>query len=73
MQLDHDLNIYEISVPKAWCNKSIAELDIRKKHNLNVIAMRIRDQLVLPRPDMLLNADDAMLILGSIKDIQKAF
>ena len=73
LQLDHDLNIYEISVPKAWCNKSIAELDIRKKHNLNVIALRINDQLVLPMPDMVLNTDDAMLILGNMKDIQKAF
>lgn len=71
-QLDRDLNIYEVSVPKAWCSKSIAELDIRKKHNLNIIAVRIKDQLVLPTPDMVLNADDAMLILGNMKDIQKA-
>lgn len=72
-QLARDLNIYEVSVPKAWCSKSIAELDIRKKHNLNIIAVRIKDQLVLPTPDMVLNADDAMLILGNMKDIQKAF
>lgn len=72
LQLDHDLNIYEVCVPKAWCGKSIAELDIRKKHNLNVIAVRIKDQLVLPTPDMVLNSDDAMLILGNMKDIQKA-
>ncbi|WP_028517710.1 potassium channel family protein [Ruminococcus flavefaciens] len=72
-QLDRDLYIYEVSVPKAWCSKSIAELDIRKKHNLNIIAVRIKDQLVLPTPDMVLNADDAMLILGNMKDIQKAF
>lgn len=71
--LDHDLNIYEVRVPKAWYSKSIAELDIRKKHNLNIIAVRIEDQLILPTPDMVLNADDAMLILGNMKDIQKAF
>ena len=73
LQLDRDLNIYEVCVPKAWYNKSIAEIDIRKKHNLNVIAVRINDQLVLPSPDMVLNADDAMLILGNIKDVQKVF
>ncbi|EWM53320.1 potassium channel family protein [Ruminococcus flavefaciens] len=72
-QLDRDLNIYEVRVPKAWYSKTIAELDIRKKHNLNVIAVRIKDQLVLPTPDMVLNTDDAMLILGSMRDIQKAF
>ena len=72
-QLDHDLNIYEVRVPGSWNNRTLAELDIRKKHNLNVIAVRIKDQLVLPMPDMVLNTDDAMLILGSMKDIQKAF
>ena len=72
-QLDHDINIYEVRVPKAWNNKTIAELDIRKKHNLNVIAVRTKDQLILPMPDMVLNTDDAMLLLGNMKDIQKVF
>lgn len=72
-QLDHDLNIYEVRVPGSWNNRTLAELDIRKKHNLNVIAVRIKDQLVLPMPDMVMNTDDAMLILGNMKDIQKAF
>ena len=72
-QLDRDLNIYEVRVPKAWNNKTLAELDIRKKHNLNVIAVRTRDQLILPMPDMVLNTEDAMLLLGNMKDIQKAF
>ena len=72
-QLDRDINIYEVRVPKAWNNKTIAELDIRKKHNLNVIAVRTKDQLILPMPDMVLNTDDAMLLLGNMTDIQKAF
>ena len=72
-QLDRDLNIYEVRVPKAWNNKTLAELDIRKKHNLNVIAVRTKDQLILPMPDMVLNTEDAMLLLGNMKDIQKAF
>ena len=73
LQLDHNLNIYEVRVPRSWNNRTLAELDKRKKHNLNVIAVRIQDQLVLPMPDMVLNIDDAMLILGNMKDIQKAF
>ena len=71
-QLDHDINIYEVRVPKSWNNRSIAELDIRKKHHLNIIAVRVSDQLVVPMPDMVLHADDAILLLGNIKDIQKA-
>lgn len=72
-QLDRNINIYEVRVPKSWSSKSIAELDIRRKHNLNIIAVRVGDQLVLPTPDMLLSVDDAILLLGNMKDIQKAF
>ncbi|WP_294413826.1 TrkA family potassium uptake protein [uncultured Ruminococcus sp.] len=72
-QLDHDINIYEVRVPKAWNDRTIAELDIRKKHHLNIIAVRKSNQLVVPMPDMVLSIDDAILLLGNMKDIQKAF
>ena len=72
-QLDRDINIYEVRVPKAWNNKTLTELDIRKKHNLNVIAVKTKEQLVLPTPDMILNSEDAVLLLGNMQDIQKAF
>ena len=72
-QLDRNINIYEVQVPANWSNKTIAELDIRRKHNLNIIAVRAEDRLVLPMPDMILTSDDAVLLLGNIKDIQKAF
>ena len=72
-QLDRNINIYEVKVPANWSNKTIADLDIRRKHNLNIIAVRAEDRLVLPMPDMILTTDDAVLLLGNIKDIQKAF
>ncbi|MCR4793868.1 MULTISPECIES: potassium channel family protein [Ruminococcus] len=72
-QLDHDINIYEVRVPKAWNERTIAELDIRKKHHLNIIAVRKSNQLVVPMPDMMLSIDDAILLLGNMKDIQKTF
>ena len=73
LQLDHDLNIYEVRVPKEWTGRSIADLDIRKKHNLNIIAVRTSDQLIVPMPHMHLSSDDAILVLGNMKDIHKVF
>ena len=72
-QLDRNINIYEVRVPRTWNGKTIAELDIRKKHHLNIIAVRKSDQLVVPMPDMILSVDDAVLLLGNMKDIHKAF
>ena len=73
LQLDHDINIYEVRVPASWNNKTSAELDIRKKHHLNIIAIRSSDRLVIPIPDMIVTKDDAILIIGNIKDIQNVF
>ena len=73
LQLDHNLNIYEVRVPKEWRGRTIAELDIRKKHNLNIIAVRTSDQLTVPLPNTPLSADDAILVLGSMKDINRVF
>lgn len=72
-QVDRDINIYEVQVPKAWINKTIMELDIRKKHNMNIIAVRVNDQLVLPRPDMILTADNIIFVIGNVKDIKRVF
>ena len=72
-KLDRNINIYEVRVPKTWDVRTIAELDIRKKHHLNIIAVRKSDQLVVPMPDMTLSVDDAIILLGNMKDIQKAF
>ena len=72
-QVDRDINIYEVQVPKAWINKTIMELDIRKKHNMNIIAVRVNDQLVLPRPDMILTADNIIFLIGNVKDIKRVF
>jgi len=72
-QIDHDVNIYEVRMPKAWIGKTIAELDIRKKHHLNIIAVRTPEQLVVPMPDMELYAEDDLLIIGNIKDVKKYF
>lgn len=72
-QLDRDINIYEVRVPKDWNDKTIAGLDVRRKYHLNLIAVRVNDQLTVPMPDMILHAGDEVLVMGATKDIQKHF
>ncbi len=72
-QLDHEINIYEVRVPETWSGKTIAELNLRKKYHLNIITVRKSNQLVVPMPDMELLSDDSILLIGNMKDIQKAF
>ena len=40
IELDETHAIFEVSVPKEWFNKSIGEIDIRKKYNINILAVK---------------------------------
>ena len=74
IQLDGSHGIFEISVPPEWVGKTIGELDIRKKYQVNVMGTKSHGEMNLTiTPDTLLSADNTMLVLGSIKDVQKHF
>ena len=40
VELDEEHGIFEISIPDAWIGKTVGELDIRKKYNVNIMALR---------------------------------
>ena len=40
VELDEEHGIFEISIPDAWVGKTVGRLDIRKKYNVNIMALR---------------------------------
>lgn len=74
LELDEDHAIFEVEVPKAWLGKSIVKIDIRKKFNINIIAIRRDGKLDLSiTPTTQLTEDVTLLVLGDYKAIQKCF
>ena len=74
IKIDDDHAIFEVSIPKSWVGKTVAELDIRKKYGINIMAMKENGSLNLTvLPDTMLTADKTMLVLGEHKAIQKCF
>lgn len=74
IELDNDYSIFEIEVPENWVGKSILDLDVRRKYNLNVLAVRKHGDLKVEAVlDDELQATDSLLVLGREKDIQKCF
>lgn len=74
VELDEEHGIFEISIPDAWIGKTVGELDIRKKYNVNIMALRCNGVLDMNiASETLLGDDQTMLILGNIKNIQKQF
>ena len=74
IELDNEYSIYELAIPNEWCGKTILELDIRKKYNINILGIREYGKLNMNiTPSTVLNSRKSMLVLGNEKIIEKCF
>mgnify|MGYP000730213386 CR=1 FL=1 len=65
-----DYSIYETETPKAWVGKTIHQLDIRRKYNVTLLAVKKDDQINPEiHSDYCFKEDEVLtsLILGKIK------
>ncbi|WP_239005478.1 potassium channel family protein [Gloeothece citriformis] len=70
--LDEENSIVEIRIPEEFDNKSLAELQIRARFGLNVIAIGDGDKYKInPSPLDRLHKNCAMVVMGSNRDIQR--
>ena len=74
IELDEEHAVVEITVPAEWQGKTVGSLDIRKKYNINIMAVKKQGTINLTiTPDTRFSEDESLLILGSNKAIQKCF
>ena len=74
IELDEEHAIFEISIPREWIGKTIGQLDIRKKYDINIMALKTNDIMNLEiSSDTQLLKGSTMLVLGETKHIQKCF
>jgi len=74
IELDETHSIFEVAIPKNWIGKSVGEIDIRKKYNVNIIALKKNGKTdVAVTPNTLLTEDRTMLVIGNDKALQKCF
>ena len=70
IELDPNFSIFELSVPKEWQNKSLLEIDSRKKYGMNILMIKQNQQdVILPNANYILHKDDHMVIFGNAKEI----
>ena len=74
IELDESHAIFEVSVPKDWVGKSILQLEVRRKYNINIMGIKQGGRMnVSVSPDTLLTEDITLLVLGEYKALQKCF
>lgn len=74
IELGSSFSIFEVAVPKSWLGKSIVEIDIRRKFNVNIIAIKENGRINAAfTPDTVLSDKNTLLVLGEYKALQKSF
>ena len=74
IELDGDFAIFEVTIPKTWIGKTVGKIDIRKRYNINIMALKRNGKLYPDiSPDTILDATNTMLVLGEYSNIQKCF
>lgn len=74
IELDADNAIFEIDIPESWLGKTVGEINIRQKYNINIMAVKRNAKLDLTvTPNTRLERGEVLLVLGNNKDIQKCF
>lgn len=73
MEVNDSYSIMEVDVPTAWSGKTLIELDVRKKHKVNVILVLVgrKDVLSSPGGDTVLNGEDRIIVGGNNDDIAR--
>ncbi len=72
LDLDPEHSIVELTVPEVFHGKTLAELEIRNKYGLNIVAVGNPAKFKInPDPQERLYKGSAMVVIGSNKDIQR--
>ena len=72
--LAEDFDLVQVDPPKDFIGKSLKELNLRAKHNVQVIAIKevVPDNFVLaPQADFVIKDSDILVMLGRTIDINK--
>ena len=72
VELTKEYSIYETTVPTAWIGKSILELEVRQRYQVNILATKHDGQLdSLPGPDHVFRESERLFVMGNNKHLAK--
>ncbi|HOG15834.1 MAG: Ktr system potassium uptake protein A [Syntrophaceae bacterium PtaU1.Bin231] len=74
LPLSDDYTIFELAPPDRFFGKTLADLELRSKHHIEVIAVRdvVADRVhMVPKADYVIKDGEVLVVVGRDRDIQK--
>ncbi len=70
--ISENISILEIDIKPEWIGKTLRELELRKKYNINVIAFKSNDNVdIAVNPDTIIKSDMKVIVMGNKNEISK--
>ena len=70
IRLTPEYSIFEIPCCEKWVDKTVAQVDVRNKYNVNIIAVERDNALqIAPGADYVFKASDRLVVLGKATDV----
>ena len=74
IEINGEYAIYEMAVPAEWYDKTVIEIDIRKKYGINILGIMKDEKLNMNiSPDTVFEPGTSVLVLGQEKAVFKCF
>ncbi|NLO37067.1 MAG: TrkA family potassium uptake protein [Clostridiaceae bacterium] len=72
IELTPEYAIFEMSLPDNWSGKSVKQLNVRSRHNINIIAVKRNEHVVpITSPDYVFAHNEHIFVAGSKQDLIK--
>lgn len=72
VDLSSEISMIELEVKDEWVGKNLIELDLRKKYSLNVVAIKMGDEVIAAiDPNMPLSREMILLVIADVSKIEK--
>lgn len=69
--ISNDYGVYEMKALRDWLGRSLVDLNLRRTHSLNVMAVRTGEKVILPDPSYTFTEGDTVYVFGPKNQIDR--
>ena len=74
IEVDDSHAIFEVEMPRQWVGKTVGQLNIRQKYNINIVAIKRGEDINMSiSSETTLKEGETLLVIGEYKTLQRCF
>jgi len=74
IELDEGHSIVEVSMPRSWVGKTLGQIDVRRRHGVNILALKRNGRMIMNiQADTVFTAGCTLLVLGETRALRRTF